>query len=79
MQKEPVAIIGAIMAVVMALITFGILDWTEAQVSAFEQVLIANIPLLVVGLGSWAQRSKVFSPDTVRRMQASRNESDKQS
>jgi len=65
MKSEPVAIIGAIMAVVMALITFGVISWSDLQVDAFEQALVALVPIVIVGIGSAVQRAKVFSPKTV--------------
>lgn len=65
MKSEPVAIIGAVMAIVVALITFGVLEWTDAQVDAFEKMLIAVVPLLIVAAGTLAERAIVFSPQTV--------------
>lgn len=66
MEREPVAVIGAIMAVVSALITFGVLTWSAAEVDAFEQALLALAPVVVILVGAYAQRRQVYSPHTVR-------------
>ena len=41
------ATITAVMSVVTALIAFGIINWTDAQIEAFQAVLVAVIPLII--------------------------------
>ena len=53
MNGEPVrtaTLVTAVMAVVMMLISFGVLNWSETQVSTFEVMLVAVLPLLVGGV-----------------------------
>ena len=66
-REEPVAIIAAIMAVVSAGITFGYLNWSDAQVDAFQSMLVAVIPAVVIIGGAIAQRYSVYSPATVEK------------
>ena len=51
MKREPVlsagAIVGAILSIATALIAFGVIDWTEAQLGALEAALLAVVPLLI--------------------------------
>lgn len=63
MTKEPVAIagsvVGLIMALIMWLITMGYLDWTPEQITATEQLVVILIPLILSAVGVWYARMQV--------------------
>lgn len=50
MSNEPVrtgAIITAVMSVIATLIAFGLIEWTDTQVSQVEAMLVAVLPVLL--------------------------------
>jgi hypothetical protein len=63
MKNEPVmtvdSIVAAIMGIVTFLVTMGAISWSPEQVSAFQAMIIATLPIaLILGAG-WYKRSKV--------------------
>ena len=48
-EREPAVIVGSVMAVIGALVTFGILEWSTEEIAAVEVALVACVPL-VAGL-----------------------------
>ena len=70
MKTEPAMIVGAVMAVVQALIVFGVFAWTPEESSAFQTALEAVLPFLLplpTLIGAWITRGQVFSPATVEK------------
>jgi len=63
MSKEPVltagVVVGAILSVVTALIAFGVVDWSEQQVSALEAALVSIVPIVLSVAGAYLARGKV--------------------
>jgi len=55
LRREPVAIagsiVGLIMALIMWLITMGYLNWTPEQITATEQLIAIAIPLILSAVG----------------------------
>jgi len=72
MSKEPVLIIEGIVAAIMSVATFavamGAIKWDAEQMSAFNAMLIALIPLAVGAVGIYITRRSVYSPDTVEQI-----------
>jgi hypothetical protein len=63
MNREPVAIAGSIVGLIMALVmwlnTMGYLSWTPDQISATEQLVAIAIPLLLSAIGVLLARARV--------------------
>jgi hypothetical protein len=59
MDKEPVAIVGLIQAVVLVLVAFGYLALTQQQVTAVNGVIAAAGSVLIPLLGVVVVRSQV--------------------
>jgi len=63
LRREPVAIagsiVGLIMALIMWLITMGYLNWTPEQITATEQLIAIAIPLILSAVGVWLGRMQV--------------------
>ena len=62
LRREPVAIagsiVGLIMALIMWLITMGYLDWTHDQVTATEQLIAIAVPLILTAIGVILARNR---------------------
>ena len=62
-EREPVmtagAIVGAVMAVMAALVMLGVVNLDPEQLSAIETALLALLTLFLPIAGAWAARQQV--------------------
>lgn len=74
MQNEPVLTVDGIVAAIMGLATFAIaggwLAWDNATLGAFQAMLVAIVPIVVIMIGAWIKRSRVMPMVKVERIKS---------